>query len=70
MKAFLTDLNNRSISNDFKGLSDKDIWSRFWRFFDDDGPNSSRWGQFEDRYRKDLITKWCEENGISYIWSE
>ena len=68
MKAFLTDLNNRSISNDFKGLSDKDIWSRFWRFFDDDGPNSSRWGEFENRYRRDLITKWCEENGISYVW--
>lgn len=51
---------------------DADLWEdggdRF--FFDYDGVNSSRWHEYEEKYRIDLITAWCEENGISYIWSE
>ena len=43
MKAFLIDLNDRVITNAFKDLSDKDIWSRFWNEFDDDGIRSGRW---------------------------
>ena len=70
MKAFIADLNNRKISTVFNDLSDKEIWSKFWIFFDDDGVNSSRWHEYEQKYRIDLITAWCEENGISYIWSE
>lgn len=70
MKSFVADLNNRKISTVFKDLSDKEIWSKFWIFFDDDGVNSSRWHEYEEKYRIDLITAWCEENGISYIWSE
>ena len=60
MKAFLADLNDRTISNYFRALSDKD----------DDGIASSRWGRYETEYRMKLITSWCEENGISYIMEE
>ena len=37
MKAFINDLNDRKMSAAFKELSDKELWSRFWLFFDDDG---------------------------------
>ena len=67
MKAFLADLNDRTISNYFRSLSDKDIWSKFWNHFDDDGLRSSRWHEFEEDYLMKLITSWCEENGIKYI---
>jgi len=70
MKAFLAKLNNRTISNAFRSLSDKDIWSKFWNHIDDDGIASSRWGRFENEYLLKLLTSWCEENGISYIRGE
>ena len=67
MKAFLADLNDRTICNYFRSLSDNDIWSKFWNHFDDDGLRSSRWHGFEEDYLMKLITSWCEENGIKYI---
>ena len=66
MKAFLVDHNDRTITNAFKDLSDKDIWSRFWNEFDDDGNRSGRWKEFEDKYLRKTIENWCDENGIAY----
>ena len=70
MKAVLADLNDRTISNYFRSLSDNDIWSKFWDHFDDDGLRSSRWHEFEEDYLMKLITSWCEDNGISYIFEK
>ena len=66
MKAFLIDLNARVITNAFKDLSDKDIWSRFWNEFDDDGIRSGRWKEFENTYLRKTMENWCNENGIAY----
>lgn len=66
MKAFLSDLNDRAITNAFKDLSDKDIWSRFWNEFDDDGIRSGRWKEFENTYLRKTMENWCNENGIAY----
>ena len=66
MKAFINDLNDRKMSAAFKELSDKELWSRFWLFFDDDGIKSSRWHEYENRFCQNLITNWCKESEISY----
>ena len=66
MKAFIDDLNDRSITNVFKNLPEKDIWGRFWNYFDDDGIRSSRWGNFESGYLRNMTEDWCKDNGISY----
>ena len=66
MKEFIVSLNDRRIIKEFRFLSPKETWSRFWIYFDDDGILSSRWGKFDEDYRKKLIIDWCENNGISY----
>ncbi|MBR5974995.1 MAG: hypothetical protein IK020_07415 [Clostridiales bacterium] len=66
MKDFIVSLNNRKLIEEFRTLSDQEAWSRFWIHFDDDGPLSSRWHEFEENYCKKLITDWCENNGISF----
>ena len=66
MKEFIVSLNDRRIIKEFRSLSPKETWSRFWIYFDDDGILSSRWGKFDEDYRKKLIIDWCENNGISY----
>lgn len=66
MKEFITSMNDRKLSQAFRSLSDKEAWSWFWNYFDDDGPLSSRWHEFDENYRKKLITDWCENNGISF----
>lgn len=64
MKAFISNLNDRTINNAFKNLSDKEIWNKFWNYFDDDGIKSWRWKEFEDGYLRKMIGEWCDENGI------
>lgn len=66
MKDFIASMNNRKLIEEFRSLSDKETWSRFWIHFDDDGPLSSRWHEFDENYRKKRITDWCENNGISF----
>ena len=66
MKEFITSLNDKRLLKIFQPLSDKEAWSTFWVYFDDDGIRSSRWHEFEENYRMKMITAWCEDNGISF----
>ena len=70
MKEYIKSLNDKSIIKVFKELSDKEIWGNFWNYFDDDGEKSYMWHQYKDKYCLDLMTKWCDENGISYRLSD
>ena len=66
MKEFIVSLNDRRLIQVFKPLSDEEVWSRFWTYFDDDGLRSSRWHEYEENYCKKFIIDWCGKNGISY----
>ena len=66
MRAYIGSLNNRNLSSIFDPLPDKEAWSKFWVYFDDDGIESERWGKFERNYRIERLVEWCKENGIAY----
>ncbi len=66
MRAYVESLNDRKLSSVFNKLPDKEAWSRFWAFFDDDGIESEHWGKYDRNYRIDHIVNWCKENGIAY----
>lgn len=67
MKDFIINMNDSRIIKEFKSLSDKEVWSKFWIYFDDDGLLSSRWHEYEENYCKNMISVWCENNGISFL---
>ena len=66
MRAYIGSLNNRNLSSIFDPLPDKEAWSKFCVYFDDDGIESERWGKFERNYRIERLVEWCKENGIAY----
>ena len=66
MRAYIGSLNNRNLSSIYDPLPDKEAWSKFWVYFDDDGIESERWGKFERNYRIERLVEWCKENGIAY----
>lgn len=66
MRAYVSHLNDRSIANHFRGLTDEAFWNRFWKEFDDDGYWLSNFSQFEDSFLLQTVTSWCRENGVPY----
>ena len=65
-RAYVDHLNNRSISNQFRNLSDDAFWHRFWKVFDDDGFWASEYRKYEEAFYVLTVTDWCESNGIAY----
>ncbi len=65
-RAYVNSLNDRSISNQFRNLTDDEYWHRFWKMFDDDGFRSSDYGKYEEAFYLRTVLAWCESNGIVY----
>ena len=65
-RAYVDHLNDRSISNQFRNLTDDEYWHRFWKVFDDDGFRSSDYGKYEEAFYLRTVLAWCESNGIVY----
>ena len=65
-RAYVQSLNDRTVTNRFRGLSDADYPTLFWKLFDDDGIKSDRYYAFEERYYLQAVIAWCRENGIAY----
>lgn len=66
MRTYVSHLNDRSVANRFRGLTDEVFWNRFWKEFDDDGFRLSNYSLFEDSFLLQTVTTWCRDNGIPY----
>ncbi|MCR5540960.1 MAG: hypothetical protein K6F71_09130 [Ruminococcus sp.] len=66
MHAFVDSINNKRITNLFRYLPDEDFGKVFWGVFDDGGENFCAYHRFEEKYRYNIIIKWCEDNNIPY----
>ena len=67
MHAFVNSINNKRITNLFRYLPDEDFGKVFWGVFDDGGENFCAYHRFEEKYRYNIIIKWCEDNNIPHF---
>lgn len=66
-KAFLNKLNSiKKIPHKLIELLDKNFEYWFWNIVDDGDKILSEFDRFEKQYAVNEITKWCDENFISY----
>ena len=64
-KAYVDNLNDVSISAQFKNLTDEQFWRKFWKVFDDGSIRLSDFRQFEESFYLKAVKEWCKENGIA-----
>lgn len=66
MHAYIDSINNRSITNLFRHLSEENFGKVFWGVVDDGGERFCEYHRFEDLYRSRAVISWCGENNIPY----
>ena len=69
-RAYVEYLNDKSISAQFRDLTDEQFWRKFWKVFDDGSIRLSRFRQFEENYYLSAVKSWCDSNGIAYYVTE
>ena len=64
-RAYVEYLNDKSISAQFRNLTDEQFWRKFWKVFDDGSIRLSDFRQFEESFYLKAVKEWCKENGIA-----
>lgn len=64
-RAYVESLNNRTITNRFRHLTDEAFWHEFWNTFDDGGFQTADYRAFEQAFYVQAVRNWCQNNGIA-----
>lgn len=66
IRAYASTIKNKRLAGVLGSIEDGELSDTFWKYYNAYSEISEGYSEFEEKYVKNKLISWCDENGIKY----